>query len=125
MPSNNGLFPAFQQALLLTALATAIALGSYASSDGPDLTEPVRSSDSAQVRSITITEAKALLQSGTAMFMDVRDIMDYMDSHLPGAGSLPRDIERQQDTPMTIIIYCSDTSCGKASTMADLMLKTD
>ena len=121
MTSNTGLFSALSQALVLTALAVAIGLGTYATSDGPGLTDPVLPSDAATVRTIDIAEAKQLLQTGTAVFLDVREAMDYMDSHLPGAGNLPLEPERQEGKPLTVIVYCSDASCGKAATMADNM----
>lgn len=123
MPSNKVLFPALQQAALLIAMAIAIGLGVHATSDGPALTAPVQSADSDGLRSVDTAEAQIMIDSGTAMFMDVRGAMDYMDSHLPGAGNLPLDNERQDGKPITIIIYCSDPSCGKAATMAGRMLK--
>jgi 3-mercaptopyruvate sulfurtransferase SseA len=43
----------------------------------------------AQVERVTLADAKAALDAGTAVFLDVRASGSYETSHIPGAVSIP------------------------------------
>ena len=42
-----------------------------------------------EVRRVTLLDAKAALEAGTAVFVDVRDSSSYNRSHIPGAVNIP------------------------------------
>jgi hypothetical protein len=64
-----------------------------------------------EVPRVAVADAKALLDAGTAVFIDVRGPADYEMGHLPGAILMPLpDVEtRASELPRgaTIITYCA------------------
>jgi 3-mercaptopyruvate sulfurtransferase SseA len=42
-----------------------------------------------QVQRVTLVDAKAALDAGTAVFLDVRDSSSYAEAHIPGALNIP------------------------------------
>jgi hypothetical protein len=42
-----------------------------------------------QVKRVSLEDAKAAYDAGTAVFLDVRDSSSYNESHIPGARSIP------------------------------------
>jgi 3-mercaptopyruvate sulfurtransferase SseA len=42
-----------------------------------------------EVPRVTLSDAKAALEAGTAVFVDVRDSSSYNRSHIPGAVNIP------------------------------------
>jgi ArsR family transcriptional regulator len=60
---------------------------------------------------VTLAEAKAALDDGTAIFVDVRGDDVYALSHIPGAVSIPlNDLETrldELDPEQWIITYCT------------------
>ncbi len=64
-----------------------------------------------QIQRVNRVEAKAALDSGAAVFVDVRSAAAYADSHIPGAISIPLDeLERRLDEfkrDQWIITYCT------------------
>ncbi len=63
-----------------------------------------------QVARISVGEAKAAFDAGTAVFVDVRDSASYESSHIPGALSIPlSDLTNHLsglDPSSWIITYC-------------------
>lgn len=78
----------------------------------------------------TLDDAKALFDSGQALFVDARHREDYAAEHIPGAlslyvdevnalyagvlGAIPKD--------RTIVTYCSDAQCEAAVQLADALI---
>lgn len=64
-----------------------------------------------EVPRISIEEAKARLEAGTAVVLDVRSAEEYARAHIAGARSLPRDEldERYKELSpeWEIITYCT------------------
>ena len=60
---------------------------------------------------VTVAEAKAALDVGSATFLDVRPVEDYTDQHIPGAVHIfYKDIEEhigELDKAEWIITYCN------------------
>ena len=67
----------------------------------------------AEVPRVSIEEARAALEAGTAIIVDVRPLTAYEESHIPGAINIPlEDIERNPtglalDKEQWIITYCT------------------
>lgn len=72
-----------------------------------------------QVRVIGHEEVGHLLESGTALVVDVLDRPYYRKFHLPGAVNIPingdgfdAEIRRQApDLTRTVVVYCLDLAC--------------
>ncbi len=107
----------FLQMLCIVFIALCLTLGDRFFKD-KSLLAPAIQSKSATIPSLSIEEAASLHAQGSAVFLDVRHAMDYLDSHLPGAGNLPFTQSTQHNNPIHIILYCSGASCGKARLMA-------
>jgi hypothetical protein len=64
-----------------------------------------------EVRRVTLEEAKSAFDSNAAVFVDTRSEASYVDSHIPGALSIPLDeIEshiNELDPDQWIITYCT------------------
>jgi len=64
-----------------------------------------------QVKRVSIEEAKAAFDTGTAVFVDVRDSGSYETSHIPGALLIPlSDLTNhllELDRSSWIITYCT------------------
>jgi len=64
------------------------------------------------IKSISITDAKAMLGKSGAVFLDVREPEEFKAGHIPGAINIPRgllefQIEQQApDKNQTIVVYC-------------------
>ena len=79
----------------------------------------------------TLKDAKALLDSGQAIFLDARYSEDYNVEHVKEAMSLPaKDFESSYEAilgnvpkNMTIVTYCSDPECGTAVNLADALVE--
>lgn len=65
----------------------------------------------ADVERISLTEAKAALDAGTAVFLDVRSAGAFADSHVAGAVNIPEaelpDRLGELDKDAWIITYCT------------------
>jgi len=63
------------------------------------------------VERISLTEAKAALDAGTAVFLDVRSAGAFADSHVAGAVNIPEaelpDRLGELDKDAWIITYCT------------------
>lgn len=77
----------------------------------PGATPMAAGEDTANIKRITAAEAKALVDSGTATVIDVRDADAYASSHIAGALHMP--MSRLQSEPNAIprgkpvIAYCT------------------
>jgi rhodanese-related sulfurtransferase len=75
-------------------------------------------------------EAKALAADGRAVLVDVRHKSMYDAGHIPGAISLPEmspppdftAFLSQQPTNLTVIVYCSSTSCSQSLRVANRLV---
>ncbi|MBN2115457.1 MAG: rhodanese-like domain-containing protein [Anaerolineales bacterium] len=94
---------------ILTAILLLMLLAS-ACSGRPTQTEPVTKSE---VPRVSVTEAKAALDNGTAVIVDVRSPAAFEASHIAGALSIPlAEIEIDPaglkfDKTQSIITYCT------------------
>jgi 3-mercaptopyruvate sulfurtransferase SseA len=65
----------------------------------------------AQVQRVTLEEAKTAYDSGSAIFVDVRDSSSYSVAHIPGAMLIPlSDLATrlgELDPQIWIITYCT------------------
>ncbi len=64
-----------------------------------------------QVKRVSLEDAKAAYDAGTAVFLDVRDSSSYHESHIPGARSIPvselTNRLSELDPSSWIIPYCT------------------
>lgn len=73
---------------------------------------PVEAEDSyPQIARVSLADAKSAYDSGSALFLDVRDAESYAASHIPGALNIPLEELPQRfnelDTQAWIITYCT------------------
>jgi rhodanese-related sulfurtransferase len=65
----------------------------------------------ASIPRVSLADARAALESGSAVFLDVRDVDSYAQGHIQGAISMPLDElpERMNelDPSAWIITYCT------------------
>jgi len=72
-------------------------------------------------------EARTLVSEGRGVLVDVRHNAMFDAGHIPGAISLPENspVEvftaflNQQPTNLTLIVYCSSTSCSQSARVAN------
>lgn len=93
-------------------LAAAVLLALSANQNQPAQTNQQITSDPvAAVPRITLADAKAVFDQGSAIFLDVRTDQDYQLSHIPGAIHIPYNELPQRlnelDPAVEIITYCS------------------
>ncbi|MBU1248367.1 MAG: rhodanese-like domain-containing protein [Proteobacteria bacterium] len=120
MPSNTGFTTALLQALLILLLSVGLAYGANIFAGGPALFAALPAGDG--IRVLSVQEAKELKDAG-AVFLDVRDALDYQDSHVPGAASLPLEFASEQGHALPLVVYCSDRECNKATVVAERIVK--
>ncbi len=74
---------------------------------------------------IDVEEAARMLQSGNAVFVDVRDLASYQAAHVPGALHLTdsniEDFVAKADKAKPVVVYCyhGNTSQGAAAYLID------
>ena len=125
----------FHRSQFLTA-AIALGLASCAQPVVPEtpvaaMKKPVRINDRGKITSISLTELFALQQSDRVLLYDARPGFFYNLGHLPGAISLPKSedcdeqiTEREAEikaalaAKKTIVIYCTNLACPDARTVA-------
>jgi rhodanese-related sulfurtransferase len=70
------------------------------------------------IASISVSDAKALLDKGGATFLDCREPKEYKSGHIPGAVNVPRGLLEFQidkkipDKNAQIIMYCKSGGRG-------------
>ena len=64
-----------------------------------------------EISRVSLTDAKAAYDSGSAVFLDVRAADSYASSHVPGAILIPlNELQgriKELDPSVTIITYCT------------------
>jgi rhodanese-related sulfurtransferase len=96
----------------------------------PVITPAISTSGQTNPASIHWPEAKALAADGRAVLVDVRHKSMYDAGHIPGAISLPEmsppadftAFLSQQPTNLTVIVYCSSTSCSQSLRVANRLV---
>lgn len=93
--------------------------------------KPVRMNGRGKVGSVSIEDFFALQESGKALLYDARPAFFYHLGHIPGAISLPKsdadariekrksEIESALAAGKTIVVYCTNTLCPDARTVAN------
>jgi rhodanese-related sulfurtransferase len=93
--------------------------------------KPVRMNGRGKVSSISIEDLFPLQESGKALIYDARPAFFYRLGHIPGAISLPKsdadariekrksEIESALAAGKTIVVYCTNTLCPDARTVAN------
>ncbi len=80
------------------------------SSPGGEVLTPTPAS-AAEVPRVSIADARQALDSGAAVFVDVRDSASYEKAHIPGALLIPvselRNHLNELDPAQWIITYCT------------------
>lgn len=77
---------------------------------------------------VSLSRARALWESGTAIFLDARSSRDYSNGHITGALNLPAmefdktfpQVRRKLDAEMPMVLYCDGAHCELSQ---QLMLK--
>jgi rhodanese-related sulfurtransferase len=79
------------------------------------------------ITTITVADAKALLDKGGAIFLDVRTQKEYKSGHIPGAMNVPRGLlefkigKKIPDKNATVAVYCK--SGGRSCLASDTLVK--
>lgn len=97
--------------VLVIALVVGVAF-IYQDYPGPSQTSPNPIiSTTGEVQRVSLADAKAAYDIGNAVFLDVRGIEQYQESHIPGALSIPlsdiTDRMDELDPGSWIITYCT------------------
>jgi hypothetical protein len=72
--------------VVLVAAALVIGLGGLTQ---PEATPTVQLTNTSQVLRISVQDAKAAYDNGSAVFLDVRTAADYTELHITGALNIP------------------------------------
>ena len=80
---------------------------------------------------LDLAATKALYDSHSVCFVDVRSEYVYYKSHIKGAISLSKsrfdeqfpDFRQKKSLDTFIVVYCSEASCGKARSVAKKLIK--
>jgi hypothetical protein len=95
--------------LALASLGPLLRAGSGEPS--PTLTVIAEPNQPEAVERVDLADAKAALDAGTAVFVDVRSAAEYEQGHIPGALSIPgtelEDRLGELDPSAWIITYCA------------------
>jgi 3-mercaptopyruvate sulfurtransferase SseA len=94
--------------ILLAALAFVLL---RPSAEPPSTEEVLQASSPESILRVNLPEAKQAYESGSAVFVDVRDESSFKNEHIPGALSIPlNDLparEGELDPNAWIITYCT------------------
>lgn len=108
----TALLVAIAGGLLLIITAIWMLTNGSATSATPTITPNLQSEiPYPEVARVSLIDAKAALEAGSAVFVDVRDAEVYAMSHIPGALSIP-EVQLQSrvselDPGQWIITYCT------------------
>ena len=64
------------------------------------------------ITTISVAEAKAMLDKGGSIFLDVREPKEYKSGHVPGAMNVPRGLlefkigTKISDKNASVVVYC-------------------
>ena len=84
------------------------------------------------ITTISVADAKALLDKGGVTFLDVREPKEYKSGHVPGAVNVPRGLlefkigKKLPDKNATVVVYCKSggRSCLSTDTLVKMGYKT-
>jgi len=126
-PTDGQAARALRQAFIIVLAGTALGLAANAISPRriPFLTQPKAPPQAADV--VTLQQAQALWNSGTAFFLDARAPADYQAGHIAGALSLPIDdfddhypqVQPMLTPDTTIVAYCDGEDCDLSHRLMD------
>lgn len=76
---------------------------------------------------VTLDKARALWETGGAIFLDARSEKDYRSGHIPGALNLPAmtfgasvgKIRPKLDAEMKLVLYCDGEHCDSSRQLKD------
>ncbi|MGE4469378.1 MAG: rhodanese-like domain-containing protein [Desulfovibrio sp.] len=91
--------------------------------DGKSTQQKSEPATSPQITFVTPAEAMQLASDTEALFVDVRDSLEYADGHISGAVHLPYSAVRDNPDPLRIILYCSGPECTMAENYAHHLLE--
>ena len=126
---NRAMFP-----IILVAVGVLFLVGAAASlfllnPPGDQLPADIPQAEESypQVSRVDLAQAKSAFDSGTAVFVDVRDQVYFNNGHIPGAVSIPlseiEDRLDELDPNDWIILYCTwpneETSARAASILTE------
>lgn len=121
----NGKY-AFRLLALLGALALLVAYGCATTApSGPMTASEMVSSAKQNVQEISAADARATLDSGGALFIDVRTEKEYRMGHVPGARNVDRGLlefridQAAPDKSSALIVYCK--SGGRSALATDTL----
>lgn len=72
-----------------------------------------------KITSISVSDAKGILDKGSATFLDCREPKEFKSGHIPGAINLPRGLlefkiaKKISDKNASVVVYCK--SGGRSS----------
>lgn len=96
--------------LLLLVAAVLLALNAN-QTQSPEIAQPTTGDPAAAVARISLADAKAAFDRGSAVFLDVRTDQEYQQSHIPGAIHIAYNELAQRlnelDPSVEIITYCT------------------
>jgi len=83
------------------------------------------------ITTISVADAKALLDKGGVAFLDVREPKEYQSGHIPGAVNVPRGLLEFQietkipDKNAVVVVYCKTggRSCLASQTLVKMGYK--
>ena len=110
---NRAIFPIILVVAGVLFLVGAVVSVLLLSSPGNQLPADVPSAEGSypQVARVDLAQAKSAYDSGTAVFVDVRDQEYFDNGHIPGAVSIPlgeiQDRLDELDANDWIILYCT------------------
>ncbi|MBW1715781.1 MAG: rhodanese-like domain-containing protein [Deltaproteobacteria bacterium] len=79
------------------------------------------------IAEISVSDAKAMLDKGGVLFLDVREPKEYKSGHIPGAINVPRGLlefkigKKMPDKNATAVVYCK--SGGRSSLATDTLVR--
>lgn len=109
----------FMRGILALSLLLALVLSFGCAAKKPITTQEMLVEARKHIEEISVAEAKAELDSGKAIFLDVREPAEWEKGHIPKAKHLPRGLlefkvaEAIPDKSARIVAYCK--SGGRSS----------
>ncbi|MBI3928562.1 MAG: rhodanese-like domain-containing protein [Armatimonadetes bacterium] len=119
-------------AITLVLVAVTLALGTHGfTSNRLPLLQPYAPEPPEGAGSISLSEARELLDDAGVVFIDAREREKYEAGHIPGAVHLPPEqAEAMQDRSLLsltvarrIVVYCDGPHCGASRKLARRLLQ--
>ena len=102
----------FMRGILALSLLLALVLSFGCATKKPMTTQEMLAEARKQIQEVSVAEAKAELDSGEAIFLDVREPAEWEKGHIPKAKHLPRGLLEFKvanvipDKSARIVAYC-------------------